>query len=401
MLATLGLSVIYFEMGSAEHVYPPEWPRQFRILIALFALSSAVALLIDRPGARLPAILVQFIAYGLVAVAQGPSIGVTLLLLICLSIELCMVAPLSLVPPAGLLLVTLPFMRPQEYRFFDVQYSVGPGSEQLVFAGVAVTLIAALTTTRFYHDRAHESRAAHAQLNDTVHRLTSANVQFQEYAATAESRSMIEERNRLSSELHDAVGYTLTNIIMLAQAAKDLLSTDAGRSRQMLETTRVQAEEGLAETRRALRALRETGAPRLSTTQKVTKLINAFSASTNVSVQLEYGNVPPRFPPRVEKAMYRTIQEGLTNAFRHGKATEVMILFWRDDSRMQVTVEDNGCGLTSVTEGIGVKGMRQRIEPLGGRVRLENGHQGARLVAWVPASCMREEHGNDAHHTGG
>lgn len=61
-------------------------------MLATLGLYSAVALLIDRPGARLPAILVQFIVYGLVAVAQGPSIGVTLLLLICLSIELCMVA---------------------------------------------------------------------------------------------------------------------------------------------------------------------------------------------------------------------------------------------------------------------------------------------------------------------
>ena len=391
---------LYFEVTITERTYPAQWPRQFRILMALFAASAGVAVLSRRTAQTLLAIIVELIVYGLVAVAQGPWTDINILLLLCFSIQLCLVVPTALIPAVGLILVTIPVLPFKPYHFFDVLYAPAGIADGLVFVVVAVTLFGALFATRVYYDRAEKSREAAETLNDTVHRLTSANVQFQEYAATAENRSMIEERNRLSSELHDAVGYTLTNIIMLAQASQDLLSTDIVRSRQMLESARVQAEEGLAETRRALRALRESEAPRVSMPQKIQKLVAAFSASTDVTVKLEYGNLPQRLPPDVEAALYRTIQEGLTNAFRHGKATEVMILFWRDDSRVQVTVDDNGRGFTSVTEGIGIKGMRQRIEPLGGAVRLERGTRGARLCAWVPTSGAKEQDGNNTYLAG-
>ena len=104
---------------------------------------------------------------------------------------------------------------------------------------------------------------------------------------------------------------------------------------------------------------------------------------------LEYqmGDVPWSFGEDIDLAVYRMVQEGLTNAFNHGKATQIKIQFWRDRPGIGINIHDNGFGSKEMKEGIGMSGMKERIEQLGGWIRSGSTADGFELSAWFPWSA--------------
>ena len=248
--------------------------------------------------------------------------------------------------------------------------------------------VGAVVTAHLLHATTHaldaEQRLSQ-RLNQSVLQLTSANVGFQDYATTAEERSSQEERNRITREVHDSIGYSLTNIVVMMEAAQGLIQVDPERLRQTLVLARTQAQDALAEVRRTLRALRAASTPRRSARMLLEKLFRTFESATNVSVRVEYRNLFTAPESAIDSVIYRTVQEGLTNAFRHGRATEVMVLFWFDGNGISVSLRDNGVGSQEIKDGIGLRGMRERIEPLGGTVHAGcMDGAGFELRVWVP-----------------
>lgn len=107
--------------------------------------------------------------------------------------------------------------------------------------------------------------------------------------------------------------------------------------------------------------------------------------------------MPSELPAEVEKLLYRLIQEGLTNAFRHGKASEVHISFWYDRGNLTIRIRDNGRGetleaneegtLSSERPGIGLAGLREQVEQRGGRFQAGAVMGGFLLEATLPKEC--------------
>ena len=85
------------------------------------------------------------------------------------------------------------------------------------------------------------------------------------------------------------------------------------------------------------------------------------------------------------------VQEGLTNSLKHGKATHVRLHFWQEEHGVWVHINDNGLGSRKMSEGIGIAGMRERIEQLGGRLRAANKQDGFELSAWIPREGAEHE----------
>jgi two-component system sensor histidine kinase UhpB len=88
--------------------------------------------------------------------------------------------------------------------------------------------------------------------------------------------------------------------------------------------------------------------------------------------------------------VYRFIQEALTNAFQHGQATEVIVRLQKNSEWLIISVHDNGSGLTTVTEGIGLQGMRERIDFLGGDISYESSI-GFTVFARIPIQVDQHE----------
>jgi signal transduction histidine kinase len=237
-----------------------------------------------------------------------------------------------------------------------------------------------------YRETILDLEADRLRLDAAVGELARANLGYQQYAAVLEQRSMVEERKRITREIHDIIGYTLTNNIMMMEAAVEMVRRDPQGVSRLITEARRNAEEGLDGIRNALYLLRAQEDPQTAGIDPIERLVSNFHAATGVAVRLEYGNAHDSIHYQVEGVLFHIVQEALTNSFRHGRATLVEILFWkRDDGTLVVNIHDNGGGAVDIQEGIGVSGMRERLAPIGGALRLGMGPRGFTVTVEVPA----------------
>jgi Signal transduction histidine kinase len=215
--------------------------------------------------------------------------------------------------------------------------------------------------------------------------LAELNENLQGYARTVDEESTERERNRISREIHDISGYIFTNLIALMDAAGSMRPDDKAGISDMIATARAQAQEGLRETRAALRKLRKEKPEMLDSTQAIFKIVSIFRKIAGIEVELNMGNLPHFLAEDLNLALYRTVQEALTNAVRHGKATQVRVSFWVEAGYILLAIADNGRGADGVVKGIGLTGMEERIGALGGTVSVgAAGSGGFSLSVRVP-----------------
>lgn len=223
-----------------------------------------------------------------------------------------------------------------------------------------------------------------ARLDQAFAELSKASEGFLQIANTAEERSVRSERDRITRELHDSIGYTFTNLLMIIQACKALGSKYDPRLAQKLEDAFELTQQGMEETRSTLHVLRAKEVSGAQGLRAVHRLIETFRAAASVEIRVDYANVRASFTHQIDDAIYHFVQEGLTNSLRHGKATAIAVVFWQDDDMMQVLLRDNGVGAPSIEEGIGLRGMRERLGELGGTLVTRNTDTGFELIAQIP-----------------
>jgi signal transduction histidine kinase len=212
--------------------------------------------------------------------------------------------------------------------------------------------------------------------NAAVRKLAESNVRLQNYVLDIEKKSADDERKRISREIHDTVGYTLTNIRMMADASLRVMQDDKEKTQVLLFQIRDQAITGIQETRQAMRELRNLEQHPRPWLARINHMVGMFGEATGMQVSLEFGNIPSSLSPELFRAIYRVVQEGLTNAFKHGEASRVEIIFNYFKPYLSLTIRDNGSGSEQIVEGIGFKGMRERIAPYAGEFRCRNLDEG-------------------------
>jgi signal transduction histidine kinase len=223
---------------------------------------------------------------------------------------------------------------------------------------------------------------------NNLDRLTELNLNLQGYARTVDEESSERERNRISREIHDISGYIFTNLIALMDAAGSMRRDDQAGLTDILITARKTAQEGLRETRVALRKLREEQPGMTNSPQAIFKIVSIFRKITGIEVELNLANLPHFLSQDLNLALYRTVQEALTNAVRHGKASYVRVNFWVEGEELRLTITDNGKGAFEVVKGIGITGMEERIGALGGTVRIGRAIEGGfSLTVQVPLNA--------------
>jgi signal transduction histidine kinase len=250
----------------------------------------------------------------------------------------------------------------------------------LLITGVTVLL-------RFHRENQIPSTELNRRLQEATWEMAQTNMKLQEYAITAEQEAMLNERKRVAREIHDTLAYTLTNIVMMMEAGIDLANKSSPGLIKHLELVRNQAKEGLSEVRYALQALRPVELSGFVGLSAIQRLVRAFEKAAQIKVELELGDVPLYLGEEANLTLFRLVQEGLTNALRHGKANRISVLFTRDGEGVFVTIKDNGigCGNTGPKTGFGLLGMQERVEKLGGRLEvMSEPGEGFTLRAWIP-----------------
>lgn len=213
--------------------------------------------------------------------------------------------------------------------------------------------------------------------------LHNANRQLEEYAKITEHLGETKERNRLAREIHDTLGHTLTGISCGIDACIATVETAPSATKEHLERISEVARNGLLEIRRSVSELKPDALERLCLETAITKMITDMKSVANIQIYFDCKISPLKFDEDEEGAIYRVIQESLTNAIRHGKATKVSIVMERNDGKVFLTIQDNGVGCKEIKSGFGTRHIMERIEMLNGNVEF-SGENGFCVKATIP-----------------
>ena len=202
--------------------------------------------------------------------------------------------------------------------------------------------------------------------------LNQANDQLRDYAVNMERMTQMRERNRLAREIHDTLGHTLTGIIMGTDAGLALFDVAPEESKKRMQVVAQSARNGLTDVRRSIKALRPDALEHSSLTQALEGLVENFRLTTSAQIAYFRETEELILGTDEEDTLYRVVQEGLTNAVRHGKADRIEILITREGNLVSIRIRDNGTGCGKLEEGFGLRHMRERLEMLGGTLAYGN-----------------------------
>jgi two-component system NarL family sensor kinase len=209
------------------------------------------------------------------------------------------------------------------------------------------------------------------------------------YARSVEAGAM-EERIRLAREIHDTLAQGLAGIALQLEAAEAMLQAGAAPERvagavgRALAATRL----GLDEARRSVLDLRAAPLEGRSLAEALEALVDGSQRETGTRLELEVTGGTQPLPPRVAAGVYRIAQEALGNALRHADARAVRLRLVVQPERLELDVEDDGCGFdpATVPSGrFGLVGVNERVRLLGGTLGVASAPgEGTRLHASIP-----------------
>jgi signal transduction histidine kinase len=194
------------------------------------------------------------------------------------------------------------------------------------------------------------------------------------------------ERKRLARELHDETGQALTSILL---GLKTLEQGESEEGRERVATLRELVVSTLQDVRRLAVELRPAALDDFGLAPALERLVETHRARDATAIDVEVRLGPgERLPAEVETAVYRIVQEALTNVARHASATRISVLVARKNGNVVAVIEDDGTGFDPATvrdDSLGLAGIRERVALLGGRLRLETAPgKGTTLAAEVP-----------------
>lgn len=210
------------------------------------------------------------------------------------------------------------------------------------------------------------------EIRKTNNDLQNANKQLEEYARITERMGETKERNRLAREIHDTLGHTLTGISVGIDACIATVEQDPSETKKHLEMISGVARNGLVDIRRSVNELKPDALERLSLEAAITKMITDMKDITDMQIFFDCRVSQLKFDEDEESAIYRVIQESLTNAMRHGRASRVWITVERENGNIMLTIKDDGIGCAAIKPGFGTQHIRERIQMLNGTVEFKS-----------------------------
>ena len=202
-----------------------------------------------------------------------------------------------------------------------------------------------------------------------------------------------DERRKIARDLHDSTGQTLAalkiSITMLEDQCKHLPA-----ALPIVRDVSQLADQALEEIRTMSYLLHPPLLDEVGFSCAAAWYIEGFAKRSGISVKADFATSTERLPKRMEIALFRVLQESLTNVHRHAGATEVMVRFQRDPENIILEIRDNGRGIpaerlnrlrqASAETGVGLAGMRERLYEMNGKLGIDSDSRGTSMRAVVP-----------------
>ncbi|MDP3960561.1 MAG: cache domain-containing protein [Pseudorhodobacter sp.] len=200
-----------------------------------------------------------------------------------------------------------------------------------------------------------------------------------------------EERSRIARELHDSISQILVGVRYVLELARRRLSTGDARAGESLGSAIEHLNTASQEVRRISHDLRPSVLDDLGLGPALQALTENFAKRTGIAVEFETVVFRNRLDQDAKIALYRIAQEALTNIERHAGATRVALLVRGTAAGAVLRIEDNGRGLPDgrrKNPGLGLRNMAERMERLGGSLRIQSTRTGTLIEAVVPLTHM-------------
>jgi signal transduction histidine kinase len=194
-----------------------------------------------------------------------------------------------------------------------------------------------------------------------------------------------DERKRLALELHDEIGQALTSILIQLRTFEE--NRDSEDFGERLEGLRSLTSQTIEELRRLSMDLRPVVLDNLGIVPALKWYVEQAADRSGLNIKFNAPHHFDRLSPDIEMTLYRVAQEGLTNAIRHSKASSIDLCLDYSHKNVKLTILDNGRGFNTRTleSGLGLVGIRERVELLNGKVGIEtSAGTGTRLWVEIP-----------------
>lgn len=229
--------------------------------------------------------------------------------------------------------------------------------------------------------------------NRMLENLAAYRERLRETAARALSAEE-EERKRIAHELHDETAQTLAALLIRLRLLRT--APDEATRNAMIDELRSELGAALEGVRRFAQGLRPPALDQLGLVPAVEAHIRTVAENTGLTVRLETEGVEASLSPEAELALYRIVQEAITNAVRHSGATRVLVRVRGTDEGVEAEVNDDGRGfvveavLNRPDGGLGLFGMQERASYVSGCVQIHSASgSGTHVVARLPAEHRR------------
>ncbi|MGB3640307.1 MAG: sensor histidine kinase [Rivularia sp. (in: cyanobacteria)] len=219
-------------------------------------------------------------------------------------------------------------------------------------------------------------------------KLTAANEKLRKYALKIENQATLEERNRIAREIHDSLGHSLTALNLQLETGTKLLNSNPEKAKVFLIRAKELGSQALKDVRQSVSTMRSNPLQEQSLETSIDMLIQNFHHSTNIKPNYQI-NLFYSIPRDISTAIYRIIQESLTNISKYAEATEVNLEITTVATNLYLIVEDNGKGfdVTQNTTGFGLQSMRDRTLALDGNFYIESlPGKGTKIMVDIPLS---------------
>ena len=219
-------------------------------------------------------------------------------------------------------------------------------------------------------------------------KLTAANEKLRKYALKIENQATLEERNRIAREIHDSLGHSLTALNLQLETGTKLLNSNPEKAKDFLIRAKELGSQALQDVRESVSKMRSNPLQEQSLETSIDMLIQNFHHSTNIQPNYQI-NLFYSIPRDISTAIYRIIQESLTNISKYAEATEVNLEITTAATNLYLMIEDNGKGfdVTQNTTGFGLQSMRDRTLALDGNFYIESlPGKGTKIMVDIPLS---------------
>jgi len=193
--------------------------------------------------------------------------------------------------------------------------------------------------------------------------------------------SQLEERNKIAQVIHDQIGHSLAGSLMQLEAAKLLMETDRHQAQALMGKVIGILREGMENLRVTLRSIKP--APEQMGINRLKLLCDSFAVNQTLKVALHYQGDLEIISYRHWKVICENVVEALTNSLKYSEATLIKVNLEVLHKYLKIEVKDNGLGATGVRKSLGITGIEERTESLGGKVIID-GSQGFSVITLLP-----------------